>query len=584
MSRSLTQPLMKFVQSGASDMAASESAKATSSSVKGSNGHSDLVHEHHHHSHHNLLQRAPTKLLESLLPAAERPQNPYGVFRSGSWEDPTSPDASGLQKTLSESTITEEQEESDAQKPLLTRDDSTQITMEDLPSQGVQPSRRRSLVRHYAGQHANIRNSLTCHKHKKDISGRIMDRDGNFGQSNGHWHLGTAALREEEKEEEVEDLFAMDWYHTFLDTKFSSQMMIFVIAYISCFVFFAVVFLLIEKPCGLALEGSFRRAFLLSVESMMTVGYGIPDPYMEGCWQGPPVLTVMVLLQLLISALLVGVVFQGISRPQARANTVIFSDQAVIRCIDGVHYLMFRVCDLRVRHSLIEAHVRCYCVHRHPQHGYQTTPMRLEHPDDDLGGSLLLTLPYTVVHRIDAWSPLAPCVAECKDGGKGDDRDHHRTFVWPGTLQRQFDSESGNRSSCVCPFCGSSFGTATQLQVHCYHSAKGDVKAGLPEEHCHRELTKDELQEMSHEDPTREDLHTHLTLNFAEVVVLVEGIEPTTSSTLQARHSYLVGGPNNVADVSWDMEFAECVRVPHEGNAGLMLDLGRFHMLVPEDQ
>jgi len=446
---------------------------------------------------------------------------------------------------------------------------------------------------------------------RREIRGRIMDREGLFGQSKGHWELGTVALRKEAKETEVRELFLMDWYHAFLDTKFSSQMFIFAAAYIFSFCLFALVFLSISKPCNLNLGGSFIRAYLLALETMMTIGYGVPDPYMKGCWQAPVVLTVQTLLQLLMAACLVGVVFQGISRPQARACTILFSDQAVIRCIDGVHYLMFRICDLRIRHSLIEAHVRCYCVHQHPEHGYQSTVLRLEHPDDDLGASLLLTLPCTVVHRIDAWSPLAPYILQERHvpppypgmgsmatatgscgskatssmnwAAKQQQRDHHRTVSWPGTLQRQVDCEAGNRMSCVCPVCGSSFGTALHLQLHCKYNAKMDKTSGLPPEQCHRELKAEELQTITHEDPSREELHTHLALNYSEVVVLVEGIEPTTSSTLQARHSYVTGGLGGEGDVAWDMAFAECIRVPHEGNAGLMLDLGRFHMLVPAE-
>jgi len=438
---------------------------------------------------------------------------------------------------------------------------------------------------------------------RREIRGRIMDREGLFGQSKGHWELGTVALRKEAKETEVRELFLMDWYHAFLDTKFTTQMLIFAFAYVVCFCLFALLFLVIAEPCNLNLEGSFIRAYLLALETMMTIGYGVPDPYMKGCWQAPVVLTVQTLLQLLMAACLVGVVFQGISRPQARACTILFSDQAVIRCIDGVHYLMLRICDLRIRHSLIEAHVRCYCVHQHPEHGYQTVPLRLEHPDDDLGASLLLTLPSTVVHRIDAWSPLAPYVLQEEVPrpqptrrrtssnttdpqswqNKQQARDHHRTVGWPGTLQRQVDCEAGNRMSCVCPTCGSSFGTALHLQLHSKYCAKMDISSGVPPEHCHKELKAEDLQGLTHEDPSREELHTHLALNYSEVVVMVEGIEPTTSSTLQARHSYVTGGLGGETDVAWDMAFAECIRVPHEGNAGLMLDLGRFHMLVPAD-
>merc|ERR1719291_758169 len=106
---------------------------------------------------------------------------------------------------------------------------------------------------------------------------------------------------------------------------------------------------------------------------MVTIGYGVPDPYMQGCWQGAVTLTVQSLLQLLITSLLIGVIFQGIARPQSRAATILFSDHAAINRYDGAHYLVFRVCELRVQHALIEPHVRCYCACR--------TDSRLDHSD-----------------------------------------------------------------------------------------------------------------------------------------------------------------------------------------------------------
>lgn len=71
--------------------------------------------------------------------------------------------------------------------------------------------------------------------------------------------------------------------------------------------------------------------------------------------------------------------------------------------------------------------------------------------------------------------------------------------------------------------------------------------------------------------------------SFKEVVVLVEGIEPTTSATLQSRHSYLVGPPEATdTDTAWDMDFVDCIMVPEdEEDSGLGVDLGRFHMLQP---
>ncbi|CAN0450442.1 unnamed protein product, partial [Scytosiphon promiscuus] len=77
----------------------------------------------------------------------------------------------------------------------------------------------------------------------------------------------------------------------------------------------------------------------------------------------------------------------------------------------------FQVGELR-KHQLLEIRVRCYAL-RHErlncnpakmpeQVFFQSHAMRLQHPDDELGANLLLVLPQTVVHRIDAWSPMMP--------------------------------------------------------------------------------------------------------------------------------------------------------------------------------
>lgn len=474
---------------------------------------------------------------------------------------------------------------------------------------------------------------------KEGMHHRIVDRDGPFGQSTGHWELTTLGLKKDSAEREVIDLFLSDWYHTFLDAKLPKQMLVFAVGFIIWFGIFAWIFLLISEPCGLNLEGSFVRAYLLSVETMMTIGYGVPDPYMKGCWAAPLVLTVQSLLQLLMSACLVGVVFQGISRPTSRAATVIFSDYAVIQERDGALYFMFRLCDLRMHSSLIEGHIRCYCLNRHTQRGYELTPLRLLQPDDDLGANLLPNFPCLVVHRIDAWSPLAP---QTMSGGRQADmtgtmrkqrREQHRVACWPAPPERIADCEAGNRQSCVCPTCGEEFSTLQHLQLHCQYNATSDTISELPPEARHwalpapgqaRELSplqpgfarpvreeeeeqqsgsekwggedceEDHFQpaqriarevslgQLGHKEIERETLREHFRENFLEVVVLVEGIEPTSSSTLQCRHSYVIGGPEMETDVVWDLEFADCMRAPPAGapvGGNLLVDLNKFHKL-----
>mmetsp|Transcript_20189 Transcript_20189/g.55930 ORF Transcript_20189/g.55930 Transcript_20189/m.55930 type:complete len:557 (-) Transcript_20189:182-1852(-) len=439
---------------------------------------------------------------------------------------------------------------------------------------------------------------------------RLLDRFAPFGQSKGVWSVRNIAVNKAKGEgderpdakAELRTLFLGDFYHMLLDARLSKQIAVFAAAYVLCFLAFAVLYLMVSEPCNLQLQNNFIRAYLFSVETMMTVGYGCPDPYMNGCWQGAVILTTQVLLQLLFTGCLIGVIFQGLSRPQSRSRTVLFSEKAVIRYIDGAHYLMFRITDLRVQHPLIEPHVRCYCVVKDPVRGFEMVPMRLDHPDDELGGMLVLTIPYLVVHRIDAWSPLAPALrADSLDirrtlsPGRVYPSDspttdsastprwhrHHeylRSAGWPGPGQRQVDCETGNRDSCVCPTCGEAFGTASMLTLHCRYNARSDVASGIAPEDCHQELTEEEVAHLSHKNPSREQLLRHHRSNFLEVVVLVEGIEPTTSGTLQSRYSYVVG-PSG-ADVAWDMEFAECCRLPLKASKGLVVDVSLFHSLV----
>jgi hypothetical protein len=368
--------------------------------------------------------------------------------------------------------------------------------------------------------------------------------------------------------------------------------MLFGFCYVAAFSVFACLYLLIDDHCGLGLDQNFVKAYLLSLEAMMTIGYGVPGPgdsYMNGCVAGMFVLTAQSLAQLVMSAIVIGVIFQRLSEPSARACTILFTQKAVIRQIDNAHYFIFRLCDMRIQHALIEPHIRCYCLRRHPTRGFEMTPMRLQCPDDELGGELIMTMPVTVVHRIDSWSPLSGMQmqremanqAQQQCGQSRRHKEYFHTMAWPGTRQRQVDSESGNRDSCVCPTCGDSFGTSFMLQQHCKYNAEADRKAGF-EEYGHKELTEQEVAQFTHEDPSRAVIEQRLRQGYLEVVVLVEGIEPTTSATLQARHSYLIGGKeknDSQLDVEWDHDFDLCTVAPCDSSKGLVLDLSRFHTL-----
>jgi potassium inwardly-rectifying channel subfamily J len=106
---------------------------------------------------------------------------------------------------------------------------------------------------------------------------------------------------------------------------------------------------------------SFASVFLFSLETQHTIGYG--TRYMnDTCPDAILVLVCQSVAGVLIEAFMVGVVFAKLSRPKKRAQTLVFSKNAVISQRDGRPFLMFRVGDMRSRSSLFECHVRAQVI------------------------------------------------------------------------------------------------------------------------------------------------------------------------------------------------------------------------------
>ncbi|RHY23968.1 hypothetical protein DYB32_009013 [Aphanomyces invadans] len=98
------------------------------------------------------------------------------------------------------------------------------------------------------------------------------------------------------------------------------------------------------------------EAYIFSVETIMTIGYGAPtnDIFYGGCSSMALLLTVESIAGVFLNSICVGVFF---------------------------------------RHCHVPFHV---------------VQMRVHSPDDNLGASLLMALPQVVAHRIDLSSPLYP--------------------------------------------------------------------------------------------------------------------------------------------------------------------------------
>uniref|UniRef100_A0A8U7NBZ3 Uncharacterized protein n=1 Tax=Corvus moneduloides TaxID=1196302 RepID=A0A8U7NBZ3_CORMO len=145
------------------------------------------------------------------------------------------------------------------------------------------------------------------------------------------------------------------------------MLVIFCLTFILSWLFFGCVFWLIallhgdlenqenSKPC-VSQVSSFTAAFLFSIETQTTIGYGFRCVTDE-C----PIAVFMVVFQsivgCIIDAFIIGAVMAKMAKPKKRNETLVFSHNAVVAMRDGKLCLMWRVGNLRKSH-LVEAHVR----------------------------------------------------------------------------------------------------------------------------------------------------------------------------------------------------------------------------------
>lgn len=110
----------------------------------------------------------------------------------------------------------------------------------------------------------------------------------------------------------------------------------------------------------------------------------------------------------MVQAFMVGIVFAKLARPKQRAQTLLFSRNAVVCLRDGELCLMFRVGDMRKSH-IIGATVRAQLIRTRTTkegevlHQHQA---ELQIGTDGGDNNLFFIWPMTVVHRINSESPL----------------------------------------------------------------------------------------------------------------------------------------------------------------------------------
>ncbi|XP_030649301.1 ATP-sensitive inward rectifier potassium channel 12 [Chanos chanos] len=214
--------------------------------------------------------------------------------------------------------------------------------------------------------------------------------------------------------------YLADIFTTFVDIRWRWMFVLFSLAFILSWLAFGMAFWVIallhgdlEKPspedftpCVMQVN-SFVAAFLFSIETQTTIGYGFRC-VTEEC----PLAVFMVVLQSImgcvIDAFMIGAIMAKMARPKKRAETLLFSHNAVISMRDGKLCLMWRVGNLRKSH-IVEAHVRAMLVK--PRVTEEGEYIPLDQIDINVGydkgtDRIFLVSPLTILHEIDEESPL----------------------------------------------------------------------------------------------------------------------------------------------------------------------------------
>ncbi|MFC4294873.1 ion channel [Novosphingobium tardum] len=198
-----------------------------------------------------------------------------------------------------------------------------------------------------------------------------------------------------------------DVYHQFLRASWARLSALFVATFLGFNLFFAWLYSLqpgsVDVHDGPRQAGQFWDLFFFSVQTVATIGYGNMFPVTT---YANTLVVVEITLGIMMFALVTGVAFARFSRPTAR---ILFSKVAVVEEVEGVPTLMFRAANQR--HNLIyEAQVRVSLL------SDQKVGRGRMRRFNDLAllrdSNPVFALTWTVMHPIDADSPLHPWLAD----------------------------------------------------------------------------------------------------------------------------------------------------------------------------
>ncbi|XP_051557664.1 G protein-activated inward rectifier potassium channel 3-like [Myxocyprinus asiaticus] len=214
--------------------------------------------------------------------------------------------------------------------------------------------------------------------------------------------------------------YLTDIFTTLVDLNWRCSLFVFVMAYAVTWLFFGAIWYLIAycrgdldhledktwTPCVNNVNG-FISAFLFSIETETTIGYG-HRVITDQCPVGTMLLLLQAILGSMVNAFMVGCMFVKISQPNKRAETLVFSRNAVISLRDDKLCLMFRVGDLRSSH-IVGANMRAKLIKSKQTQEGEFIP--LDQTDISVGfetgdDRLFLVSPLVISHEIDVRSPF----------------------------------------------------------------------------------------------------------------------------------------------------------------------------------
>ncbi|XP_030629562.1 G protein-activated inward rectifier potassium channel 1 isoform X2 [Chanos chanos] len=256
-------------------------------------------------------------------------------------------------------------------------------------------------------QVVNTNRGITFSAPTKRKRQRFVEKNGRCNVQHGN--LGGETSR-----------YISDLFTTLVDLKWRWNLLIFLLTYTVAWLIMASMWWIIAyirgdlnhghdesyTPC-VANVYNFPSAFLFFIETEATIGYGYRY-ITEKCPEGIILFLFQSLLGSIVDAFLIGCMFIKMSQPKKRAETLMFSQDAVISQRDGKLCLMFRVGNLRNSH-MVSAQIRCKLIKSRQTPEGEFLPLDQRELDVGFGtgaDQLFLVSPLTICHEINPKSPF----------------------------------------------------------------------------------------------------------------------------------------------------------------------------------